>query len=328
MVDTLLNETLLMNGTNGSLDNSLNGTMSIHEQSSQCLPSWVLNAIGVKSVYASDIAVAIVNISFAIFAFLSNLAVIATIIRTPSLHAPVNVLLCGLAAADCLTGLVVQPVYASWRFLLHHLGEPCRLVHLYQASRSLPFLFVGCTFLNLAITSADRLYAVSRPLAYRTAVTSRGMTKIVVSAWVVWIIYICLMETVVPKAIYEPMENITLTLLIIIPVGGHILTFLAIRTNNRKILCTTHNLQHATLYKRALKAAGDMAFYIVATLLSLVPLVILLNFENSVIVGNLLFPWAATATMLVSSVNPVIQIRRNTALREALKTVFKRTTVE
>ncbi|KAJ7382152.1 hypothetical protein OS493_036702 [Desmophyllum pertusum] len=288
MVDTLLNETLLMNGTNGSLDNSLNGTMSIHEQSSQCLPSWVLNAIGVKSVYASDIAVAIVNISFAISAFLSNLAVIATIIRTPSLHAPVNVLLCGLAAADCLTGLVVQPVYASWRFLLHHLGEPCRLVPLYQAS----------------------------------------MAKIVVSAWVVWIIYICLMETVIPKAIYKPMENITLTSLIIIPVGGHILTFLAIRTNNRKILCATHNLQHATLYKRALKAARDITFYIVTTLLSLVPLVIFLNFENSVIVGNLLFPWAATATMLVSSVNPVIQIRRNTALREALKTVFKRTTVE
>ena len=148
------------------------------------------------------------------------------------------------------------------------------------------------------------------------------MVKIVVSAWVLWFIYICLMETVVPETIYEPMENITLTLMIIIPVGGHILTFLAIRTNNRKILSATHNLQHATFYKREKKAARDMAFYTAATLLSLVPLLVLLNFENSVFTGNLLFPWAATATMLVSSINPVIQIRKNAALREALKNVF------
>ncbi|XP_078356391.1 trace amine-associated receptor 5-like [Oculina patagonica] len=313
-----MDETLL-NVTSRSLNNSLtNRTISSHEQSTECLPSWILNAIGVKSVYASDIAVTVVQIPFAIFAFLANLAVIATIIRTPSLQIPVNVLLCSLAAADCLTGLVAQPVYVSWRVLLHHFGDPCRLVHLYQASKSLPFLFIGCTFLNLAITSVDRFYAVSKPLAYRIAVTFRGMVKIVVSAWVLWFIYICLLETVVPKMIYEPMENVTLALMIIIPAGGHILTFHAIRTNNRKIFSASHNLQHATFYKRQKKAARDMAFYTAATLLSLLPLMILLNFENSVFTGNVLFPWAATATALVSSINPVIQIRRNAAMREAL----------
>ena len=177
-MNLLINETLL-NETNGSSNNSLtNGTTSNDEQSSDCLPSWILNAIGVKSVYASDTTLTVVHIPFAIFAFLSNLAVIVTIIRTPSLHVPVNVLLCGLAAADCLTGLVVQPVYVSWRFLLHHLRDPCSLVHLYQASKSLPFLLVGCTFLNLAITSVDRLYAVAKPFAYRTVVTFQGMSFI------------------------------------------------------------------------------------------------------------------------------------------------------
>ena len=174
-----INETF-PNETNGDLNNSLrNGTISHQEQSSDCLPSWILDAIGVKSVYASDVALTVVHIPFAIFAILSNLAVIVTIIRTRSLHVPVNALLCGLAAADCLTGLVVQPVYASWRFLLHHLGDPCSLVHLYQASKSLPFLVVGLTFLNLTITSVDRFYAVSKPLAYRTVVTFQGMFFII-----------------------------------------------------------------------------------------------------------------------------------------------------
>ena len=165
-----------LNSTSVNLSSSTNGTTSIHEQSlaSGCLPLWILNSINNKFVCGSDIAVTIVHIPFAFFAFLVNLAVMVTITRTPSLHVPVNVLLCSLAAADCLTGLVVQPVYASWRILLHHIGDPCRLVHLYQASKSLPFLFVGCTFLNLTITSVDRLYAVSKPLKYRTTVTFQG----------------------------------------------------------------------------------------------------------------------------------------------------------
>ena len=166
---TPFNENFL-NGTSGNVKNS----SSINEQYSNCLPSFVLNAICDQSIYASDIAVAIVNIPLAIFAFLVNLAIMVAIIRTPSLHIPVNVLLFGLAASDCLTGLVAQPLYASWRILLHHIGEPCRLVHLYQASKSLPFLCVGCTFLNLAITSVDRLYAVSKPLKYRSTVTVQG----------------------------------------------------------------------------------------------------------------------------------------------------------
>ena len=149
------------------------------------------------------------------------------------------------------------------------------------------------------------------------------MVKTVICAWVLWFIYICLLETVVPETIYEPMESITMTALIIIPIGGHILTFLAIRTNNRKIMSAADNLQHATFYKREKKAARDMAFYTAATLLSLLPVLILLNFETSVFTGNVLFPWASTFTMLVSSINPAIQIRRNTALREALKAVLK-----
>ena len=148
------------------------------------------------------------------------------------------------------------------------------------------------------------------------------MVKIVVGAWVLWFIYICLLETVVPNTLYDSMENATLTSLIIIPVGGHVLTFLAVRHNSRKVLNLTHSRQHATLFNREKKAAEDMALYIVATLASLVPLMILLNFGDSVVAGNLLFPWASTATMLVSSINPVIQIRRNAALRDALKNAF------
>ena len=165
-----INGTLLDVSKNSSNDTTFNP-----QQSSPCLPPRILNAINIKSVYVSDVMITIVNFPSAIFAFLVNLIIIVAVIRTPSLHRPVNVLLCGLATADCLTGLVTQPVYITWRLSLHHAENPCALVHLFQASKSLLFLVVGCTFFNLTITSVERLYAVSKPLAHSTRVTLPGM---------------------------------------------------------------------------------------------------------------------------------------------------------
>ena len=149
------------------------------------------------------------------------------------------------------------------------------------------------------------------------------MAKTVVGAWILWSIYVCLLETVVPKAQYQPIKNVTLASLLVIPFAGHVLTFLAIRNNSRKISHVAHDLQHVTLFKREKMAARDMAFYTAVTLLSIVPIVTLLNFENNVFTGSVLFPWAQTSTMLVSSVIPVIQIKRNAALKEALKNSFR-----
>ena len=79
----------------------------------------------------------------------------------------------------------------------------------------------------------------------------------------------------------------------VIIISGHVLTFHAIGNNNRKIVDATHNSQQAILFKREKKAFKDMTFYTVATLLSLLPLLVLLNHvENSIVSGHILFPWA------------------------------------
>ena len=36
-------------------------------------------------------------------------------------------------------------------------------------------MLIGCTFVNLSIMSVERLYAVSKPLAYSTKITLQGM---------------------------------------------------------------------------------------------------------------------------------------------------------
>ena len=146
------------------------------------------------------------------------------------------------------------------------------------------------------------------------------MVKTVVSAWVIWFINITLMETTVPEGIYQTLENITMMSTMVIIISGHVLTFHAIRNNNRKIVDATHNSQQAILFKREKKAFKDMTLYTLATLLSLLPLLVLLNHvENSIVLGHILFPWAQIFSQQISSLNPVIQIQRNAALRQALK---------
>ena len=43
------------------------------------------------------------------------------------------------------------------------------------------------------------------------------MVKTVFCAWVIWFIYIIVLETAVPEVVYKPMENITLSSLIAFP---------------------------------------------------------------------------------------------------------------
>jgi len=67
-----------------------------------------------SAVHINEAFVAAVNIPFCIFAFLSNLVIIVTIIKTPlTLQRQCNILLCSLATTDCLTGISAQSLFAA-----------------------------------------------------------------------------------------------------------------------------------------------------------------------------------------------------------------------
>ena len=66
------------------------------------LPSWIGIVRNDTVAYINDILLATVNGSCAIFALLSNMAIIVAVSRNPSLQKRSSILLCGLAFADCL----------------------------------------------------------------------------------------------------------------------------------------------------------------------------------------------------------------------------------
>ena len=141
------------------------------------LPAWTGIARNDTAAFINDILVATVNGPCAIFAFLSNLAIIVAVIKNPALQKPCNILLCSLAFADCFTGLTAQPMFVVWRFFLQRAQQSClHQVVVFDVYYTFNFFTIGLSFVNVVVISFDRYYALSRPLVHLTSVTNKGET--------------------------------------------------------------------------------------------------------------------------------------------------------
>ena len=141
------------------------------------LPAWIAFPAANDSVsFINDVLAAGVNAPLGIFAFLSNLLVIITVAKTPSLQRPANVLLCSLASTDCLTGVTTQPLFSVWRLMLYRARHSCYLqIELFELRYVLTTLTLGWSLAILTLISFDRARALSNPLVYRTEVNNKGV---------------------------------------------------------------------------------------------------------------------------------------------------------
>ena len=147
--------------------------------SSEIIICGLLSWIGIQrndtATFINNILLAAVNGSSAIFAFLSNLAVIVTTTKTPSLQKPCNILLCSVAFADFLTGVTAQPMFIVCRVFLQRAQQSClHQVLVFNVYYTIYFFTVGLSFVSIVIISFDRLFALSRPLVYITEVSKSG----------------------------------------------------------------------------------------------------------------------------------------------------------
>ena len=140
------------------------------------LPEWAPVSTGDSTTTIINLLIAGSNLPFGIFSFLSNLAIIVTVLKTPSLQRPSNILLCSLATSDCLAGLVAQPLFFTWWMLIQRVEDySCLYLQLLTLAAWLARTFaVGWSLFILTVISLDRCYALSWPLSYRAKVTNRG----------------------------------------------------------------------------------------------------------------------------------------------------------
>ena len=144
------------------------------------LPAQDVIPVNDTAAFISDAVLVAVNVPLCVFAFLSNLVAIIAIVKTPVLQKPSNILLCSLAFADCLSGLISQPLFIARRLMIHRAHISCYYqLELYVLHRCLIRLATFLSFANLTLIRFDRHYALSKPLRYRADASNSGKTSFI-----------------------------------------------------------------------------------------------------------------------------------------------------
>ena len=113
----------------------------------------------------------------------SNGLVLVSVLRTPALRIPTNILICLLALSDLLVGLIFLPLQTGW-LLNFHLYKSC---YFYMVMIASGWTFCFTSFLSVVAVSCERYVALFQPLKYASLVT---ITRVQIIAIVIWSISI------------------------------------------------------------------------------------------------------------------------------------------
>ena len=273
--------------------------------------------------YDLNISIIVINTPFAIFAVLSNLLIVITIGKSQELRVPANILLGSLAVTDLLVGLITQPLFITWRLMLHYPSTICNSEVVHSLYECFLHLCAGSSFLSLAYLSTDRFLAVSKPLHYRANVTTTQAARNMVILWLAWIGIVVLRYSGIDEETNQTITSVIAGTLVIYLVAAQIALIVSVKRNSIQDLLSEGN---ATVIasKREARIALTIVYIFLALLVFLLPAVvvqIVLGFTSSN-KSKTELNLAISALLINSSVNPLIYFWRGRDLRKAARLLF------
>ena len=273
--------------------------------------------------YDLNISIIVINTPFAIFAVLSNLLIVITIGKSQELRVPANILLGSLAVTDLLVGLITQPLFITWRLMLHYPSTSCNSEVVHSLYECFLHLCAGGSFLSLAYLSTDRFLAVSKPLHYRANVTTSQAARNMVILWLAWIGIVVLRYSGIDEETNQTITSVIAGTLVIYLVAAQIALIVSVKRNSIHDLLSEGN---ATVIasKREARIALTIVYIFLALLVFLLPAVvvqIVLGFTSSN-KSKTELNLAISALLINSSVNPLIYFWRGRDLRKAARLLF------
>lgn len=273
--------------------------------------------------YVSNIILIVLNSLTALTATIGNTLILLAVSRTPALRTPSNTLLCCLAFADLLVGLIVQPTNA-----LQMVFEIKRNLRAFCISKiittgSLSWICAGVSFLVISAISVERLLAIKLHLRYKAFVTIPRILTVVVGFW--------LLCTALTIARFLGATYKTLVLIVVVMdvscIATTIYAYLKIYLQVRRLQNKTRDQRHLAppgININSFKRSAVTMLYIMALFLAcyipfITTLVVKMRQGGSLHL-NIIYNFTASVVYINSSLNPFVYCFRCRDVRIA---VFK-----
>lgn len=253
------------------------------------------------------------NVPLILTAILGNALVLTTILITPSLRSHSMIMLCNLAIADFLVGLITQPFY-----IVKELTENRLLDILWD---TVAYSFCGVSLLIITAISVDRFLALHYHMRYSTIVTILRVRYMIALVW--FINFLSSVFYFSNDFIYHFVIAVITGICLIVSTFSYVGIYrivcrhrLQIHAQQEAVQCSSaeDELNYARIKQSAL---NTFIFYIILVMCYL-PMYILLTLH-----GLSQKPWptewnfATTLVFANSSINPLLFCWRLRELRKA-----------
>jgi hypothetical protein len=266
----------------------------------------------------------ILNILVAFLSICGNLVVVYTVLRTPSLRTPANILILGLAISDLFIGVFMLPSFClvklfDFRRKFH---SYCAAAKIYDTSAS---ILATTSFLTLTAITVDRFLAVRLHLRYQELVTSKRYGVTLACIWVLSV-GICLCKVIIKDRLIYSILRIFGTVLFIISLllNGYLIFKISqvIHRHSVQIQAQQQSVQQSIDMPRYKKSVNTMCYVIGAFVVCYIPyaggrIVYVTLAQKSTLKLNVVFTVLDSLVMLNSVLNPFIYFWRIKEIRNA-----------
>ena len=258
----------------------------------------------------------VLNAPLMLISILGNALVLAAIIRTPSIRSTLHmIMLCSLAVADFLVGLIAQPINIA-----EQLTED-RIVN-YLVGLTGPFLCVVSLMTITAIT-VDRFLALHYHMRYTTIVTE---SRVKYTLILIWLINFLLSGFIFWfRRVHKFVVAIVSIICLLICMASYVRIYCFIRRHQLQIKAQQQAVQRSDAQggnlnvERLKRSAMNTFVFFIVLIICYFPMYVLLTLLGlSIKDSQHEWQFAITAVFMNSSINPFLYCWRLRELRTAV----------
>ena len=281
-------------------------------------------------LFVHNLICSILNCVFLVPGIIGNVLVILAVWKTPSLQTPSNALLMSLATSDLAVGLLAQPSFSAWR--ISQMAGDIKVHCVAGAvSESFGWLLAGVSLFTITAISVERFLAVHLHLRYHDIVTRRGIAKVVLSFWLLWITITVLRFFVVNRKMLRIIAVNFLVITSAIMFLAYIMIYRLVRRHQLQIRqqCITSspddNRNKNIDMVRYKRSTITMLYILGFFLLCYFPFLLVMLVELAIgetLQSKAAYLYTVTSIFINSALNPLIYCWRMMEIRMAIRKII------